>query len=41
MVMTALLRDEEERLDALQSELENKFNVAIYTLSFDVRDKAR
>jgi 3-hydroxy acid dehydrogenase/malonic semialdehyde reductase len=31
----------EERLDALQSELETKFNVAIYTLCFDVRDKAK
>ena len=31
----------EERLDALQAELENKFNVAIYTLCFDVRDKVQ
>jgi 3-hydroxy acid dehydrogenase / malonic semialdehyde reductase len=29
----------EERLDELQKELEQKFNVAIYTLCFDVRNK--
>jgi 3-hydroxy acid dehydrogenase/malonic semialdehyde reductase len=29
----------EERLDELQRELEQKFNVAIYTLCFDVRTK--
>jgi len=29
----------EERLDELQRELEQKFNVAIYTLCFDVRKK--
>ncbi len=29
----------EERLDELQQELEQKFNVAIYTLCFDVRNK--
>jgi 3-hydroxy acid dehydrogenase / malonic semialdehyde reductase len=29
----------EERLDELQKELEQKFNVAIYTLCFDVRKK--
>ncbi len=29
----------EERLDELQKELEQKFNVAIYTLRFDVRNK--
>jgi 3-hydroxy acid dehydrogenase / malonic semialdehyde reductase len=29
----------EDRLDVLQKELEQKFNVAIYTLCFDVRNK--
>lgn len=29
----------EDRLDELQKELEQKFNVAIYTLCFDVRNK--
>ncbi len=29
----------DERLDEVQKELENKFNVAIYTLCFDVRNK--
>jgi NADP-dependent 3-hydroxy acid dehydrogenase YdfG len=29
----------EERLDELQRELEQKFNVAIYTLCFDIRNK--
>ena len=29
----------EERLDELQKELEQKFNVAIYTLCFDIRNK--
>ena len=29
----------EERLDELQKDLEQKFNVAIYTLCFDVRNK--
>ena len=29
-----------ERLDALAAELENKYNVAVLTLPFDVRDEA-